>query len=283
MKRILITGASGFLGSRAALYFRGKYEVITPSHREMDITDSKSVEEVFLRWKPDIVIHCAAVSDVGKCEREPEQSWKINVDGCVNIAKASKAVGAKCIQCSSDQIYFGSQLDEAHCEDEAVSPVNLYGKEKLKAEMLCLEANSDCVMLRLSWMYDTKSMSETEHGDFMRTLIHKLNSDEELSYAVYDKRGISDVNEVIRNMEKAFYIKGGVYNFGSSNDKSMYETMREVFDLLGLDGGRIQKNDTAFQDNPRNITMCQKKLNANGICFSATTDNLAETIKRLLS
>ncbi len=281
MKRILITGASGFLGSRAALYFKNKYQVFTPTHHEMDITDAASVEEVFSEICPDLVLHCAAISDVGRCDREPEVSWKINVDGCVNIAKAAEKIGAKCVQCSSDQIYFGSVLDTAHDEDEEVSPMNLYGKEKLEAEKRCLDVNPDCKMLRLSWMYDTKRMKETEHGDFMRTLLAQLESDEMLSYAVCDKRGISDVNEVIANIEKAFCLPGGVYNFGSYNDRSMYDTMYEVFDGLGLDTKRIQPNTIAFYSNPRNITMCQNKLNACGIMFSTTIENLTKTIEKV--
>ena len=91
MKRMLITGASGFLGSRIAAYYKERYEIMAPTHSIMDITDEGSVFQYFLAYKPDIVVHCAAMSDVGACQREPERSWKVNVVGTENIVKAAKA------------------------------------------------------------------------------------------------------------------------------------------------------------------------------------------------
>ena len=279
MKKIMITGASGFLGSRAAEYFRGKYEVMTPSHIQLDITDEKNVMRYFSEKKPDIVIHCAAVSDVGRCEREQELSWKINVSGSINIAKAAASVQTKCILCSSDQIYFGSSLNEAHKECEDVIPYNLYGREKRKAEEECLRIDQDCVCLRLSWMYDVRSENKEEHGDFFRTLLPKLRAGEAVSYPVHDIRGITDVNEVIRNMEKVFDLPGGVYNFGSPNEKNTYEILYGVFESVGLDLNLLQKNEEAFLTNPRNISMNQDKLNGAGIWFRDTSDGIAQNIK----
>lgn len=120
MKRLLITGASGFLGSRIAEFYKGKYEIFAPSHCEMDITDEEGVACRIAGLKPDIIVHCAAVSDTGRCEREPETSWKINVDGSVNIAKAAGQNQAKCLICSSDQIYFGSRSDGPHSGEECI-------------------------------------------------------------------------------------------------------------------------------------------------------------------
>ena len=153
-RKILITGATGFLGSRVAQFYKDKYEVLTPSHGEMDIADEYSVMSYLKENKPNYVVHCAAISDVGRCEREPEFSWSINVTGTENVVKAAKAVSAKCVCCSSDQVYFGSLETEAHQEDESIEPANVYGREKLYAEKSCLAIEPNSVHLRLSWMYD---------------------------------------------------------------------------------------------------------------------------------
>ena len=274
MKRMLVTGASGFLGSRIIEFYRDRYEICAPSHRDMDITDQEQVWEVFHDFKPDMVIHSAAISDVGMCERESERSGKINVDGSRNIAMASCEFHAKCLFCSSDQVYFGSQRGGPHKEDEDAAPLNVYGREKLLAEEECLRQNPECVILRLSWMYDTRTLKEEEHGDFFRTLASRLRTTDILCYPVNDVRGITDVNEVIRNMEKAWGLPGGIYNFGSPNDRNTYETVVRMFQALNWDVGRLSKNEQAFAPDLRDISMGQKKVNDNGIFFSTTLEGL---------
>lgn len=282
MKRLLITGASGFLGSRIALYYKEKYEVIAPSHSEMDITNAEDVRCFLEEKRPDIIIHCAAISDTGRCQREPELSWKVNVEGSVNVADAAKEIGAKYIMCSSDQVYFGSLLKGMHGEVEILKPGNVYGSHKLMAEQECLKKNPKSICLRLSWMYDTKIVKVGEHGDFMRTFMDKMEKGHDFEYTIYDIRGISDVNEVICNLEKCFELPGGVYNFGSSNDRNMYETMSFVFEKIGFDKARLVKNEEAFKENPRNMSMCQKKINKCGISFSTTIENLTQNIEKCL-
>lgn len=256
MKKMLITGGSGFLGSRAAKYFAGKYELLTPSHREMDITTAEAVNRVVEAFHPDVILHCAAMSDVGQCKREPEVSWQRNVVGSVNVARAAAAVGAKCLLCSSDQVYFET-------------PDNLYATEKRTAEENGLAANPDAVFLRLSWMYDP---IPNKRPDFISQLIPLLSNEETVTYALYDRRGITDVNEVIANMEKAIAIPGGVYDFGASNDKSMYETVARIFAGLGLDTARVKADERSFQDSPRDMTMNLEAINRYGIFFSDTAE-----------
>ena len=281
MKKMLITGATGFLGSRVTEFYSEKYEICTPTHNEMDITSEEGVIRIFEEYKPDVVIHCAAVSDVGACEKEPEKSYKINVDGSINIAKAAGKIQAKCILCSSDQVYFGSVLEEAHSEAEVLEPFNTYGREKLEAEQKCLAANPDCVLLRLSWMYDVRTLREGEHGDFFRNLLSQMKGEGELSFPINDKRGITDVNEAVANLEKTFRIEGGVYNFGSSNDKSTFDTVYELFERMEWDVSRLHRNEEAFKTNPRNLCMCQKKIENFGISFSTTGDGLLRNFKKI--
>ena len=269
MKRMLITGGSGFLGSRAAAYFSDKYQVFAPTHRQMDIEKWDCVQSVMEEFKPHVVIHCAAMSDVGRCSAEPERSWAKNVDGSIHVTKAAGQVGAKCLLCSSDQVYFAT-------------PTNLYAKEKLTAEQEGLRVNPDSVFLRLSWMYDPALTSVTQRSDFFTNLLPKLGTDEPVSYAVHDRRGITDVYEVIRNMEKAVSLPGGVYDFGSPNDKTMYETVRAVFAGLGLDVSRVQENREAFRDNPRDMTMRQDVLNSFGIFFPDTAKTLVRNFSKYL-
>ena len=131
-------------------------------------------------------------------------------------------------------------------------------------------------------MYDVRTIREGEHSDFFRTLLSKIEAREELSYPIYDKRGITDVNEVIANLEKIFQISGGVYNFGSSNDKSTFDTIYEVFENMKWDVNKLRKNEEAFKANPRNICMCQKKIESCGISFSSTVNGLLRSLEKII-
>lgn len=281
MKKMLITGGSGFLGRRIAEYYKNDYQTLSPTHRALDITAPDEIADFFREYRPDIVIHCAAISDVGRCEREPEAAHRINVEGSTAIAEVAAHYNAKCILCSSDQVYFGSTAPGPHRENESLQPCNCYGQGKKEAEERCLSVNADCVLLRLSWMYDMQTLSATEHGDFIRTLMPRLHSEEPLRYPVYDRRGITDVREVIANLEKTLSLPGGVYNFGAPNDLNTYETVCEAFRAVGLDSARIAPDMGAFAANPRDITMCQEKINAHGIHFSSTEQGLASILQEL--
>ena len=279
MKRLLVTGASGFMGSRVADFYRGKYEVCAPGHGELDITDEVGVIARFRDWRPDYVVHCAAISDIGQCDREPERSRRINVEGAVNIAKAAGLVGAKCLLCSSDQVYAGSAVRGPHREAEAVRPGNLYGREKLAAEERCMEANPDSVSLRLSWMYDARTLNPGEHSDFLRTLLAKLRTSETLRYPANDMRGITDVNQVAENLEAAFALEGGVYNFGAPGTKSMFDMVRSLFESLGWGTERLARDGEAYAESPRDLTMSQEKLNGSGIFFTNTEERLLRILE----
>lgn len=273
MKKMLVTGASGFLGSRVASYYKDKYEILAPSHSEMDISDESSVWLYFKEHRPEIIIHCAAISDVGRCEREPELSWKMNVIGTENIVKVAKELSAKCVCCSSDQVYIGSVKTEPHREDEAIEPTNVYGKEKAYAEKSCLEINVDSVHLRLTWMYDAK---DEKRMDFIKQLCTCLYEKKEMVFSTKDKRGITDVWEVVRNIESALELPGGIYNFGAPNDKSTYELVMYICQRLGCDSLYIHEMENA---KFRNLTMEQEKINEFEIFFSTTEDGVLLCLK----
>lgn len=280
MKTVLVTGASGFLGERTAAYFREQgYRVVTPSHREMELTDMEAVRGVFWWEKPQAVIHCAAVSDVGQCQREPERSWQINVAGSQNLVRAAGELGAKCVLCSSDQVYVGSGVYGAHREDEALAPGNVYGREKLEMEESCLALNPDCVCLRLSWMYDLARPKAA--GDFISRLVSSVREGRKNGYSVMALRGITNVELVAGAMEKALVFPGGVYNFGCPNERGMYDTVGEIFDRLGLDRSLVEKAEPSGEKRT-SLSMDISKIRKLGVDFPDTAIEAARCLEAAL-
>ena len=279
--KLLITGATGFLGRRAAAHFRDlDFSVLTPSHGNLDITDAESVRSWFLEHQPKAVIHTAAISDTGLCQQQPQWSETVNVDGCVHLARACRESGAKLVLCSSDQVYSGSCLPGPHDEEEPVTPNNIYGNQKLRAEQRCLEILPDTVCLRLSWMYSRDSLPG-EHGHFLATLKGALEDEDiPLTWPVHDRRGITDVCYVVQNLLPALKLPGGIYNFGSENDASTYETVKTLLQQPGMENAlaRLNPNVAAFADNPRDLTMDTGRIQEAGIVFPTTKEGLLHAL-----
>ena len=280
--KLLVTGGSGFLGRRTAAYFEEQgWEVLAPKHSQLDITEAESVRTWFAENRPDAMIHTAAVSDTGMCQRNPEWSEKINVDGTLNLVESCREFGVKPVICSSDQVYYGSTLTEAHKEAEVLSPGNVYGGQKLRSEEQCLTIYPETVCLRLSWMYARERFPE-EKGDFLSALKASLgDKTKPICWPVYDRRGLTDVMCVVQNLPKALALPGGVWNFGSENDCSTYDTVKRVLEELALKEPllRLQPNEEAFADNGRNLSMDLTKLKAAGICFPTTKEGLLRALK----
>ena len=284
--KLLITGGSGFLGRRTAAYFEKLgHRVLAPAHAVLDITDRENVRNWFRENAPDGVIHTAAVSDTGLCQQKPEWSEEINVTGSVNLAEICREFGSKLVICSSDQVYFGSTVPGPHGEEEAVSPANVYGCQKLRAEQLCLADNPDTVCLRLSWMYDSVRYPG-EHGHFL-TIFREMLAEENrvLSWPVHDRRGITDVRYVVENLPKALTLPGGVYNFGSENRESTHDTLEKVLKALNMTSAlaRMIPNEQAFSDQHRDISMDMTKTESFGILFPTTAEGLTRAISSVIA
>lgn len=275
--KLLVTGGSGFLGRRTVAYFQSLgHEVLDPSHGNLDITEESSLRAWFQENSPEAVIHTAAVSDTGLCQQKPQWSEAINVAGTVNLAKVCQEYGAKLVICSSDQVYFGSNLPGPHRESEPLTPANVYGDQKLRSEQRCLEILPETVCLRLSWMYAQKALPG-DRGNFLTTLKTALEEESRpLVWPIHDRRGITDVDEVVKRLPDALTLEGGVWNFGSANDSSTYATVKGVLEELGRKAAlaRLQPNEEAFAQNPRDLSMDLTKLNAAGIYFPTTKESL---------
>lgn len=281
IERLLVTGGTGFLGSRIVLSYEKRCQVFAPGHQEMDICNLASVRAYMEKVQPQAVVHCAAISDTLWCQEHSEESWQINVEGTEHMARACGDLGVKLVFCSSDQIYFGSPGMEPHREDEEVSPAGAYGRQKLEAEKRCKEFCPDSVSLRLCWMYDRERLLEKEHGNFLAAFLQAIEEKREMTYPVYDYRGITDVRVVVENLGKAFGLPGGVYNFGSENDYNTYETVHRLLEKLGYTTERLKKNETAFAGNPRNIRIHTGKVQQYGIEFPGTLERLVECMNNI--
>ena len=279
VERILITGASGFAGSRVTEYLHGRYELLTPSHAELDITSAEDVENYIQTHKPDVILHLAAISNTGYCEEHPDESLLVNVTSVENIAWSAARHNVKLVFFSSDQIYNGNLESGLLTEDIPTAPENHYGRHKKLAEERALGICPDCVALRATWMYDIERPGMKTHGNFVINMQKAADTGTPVRLATREFRGITWIEEVVRNIPYTFDLPGGVYNFGAENLMNTYETGMEYARLLTDNPDEIIIADTErFPEHIRNISISMKKADeASGgkIQFKNTTDGLA--------
>ena len=262
--KLLITGASGFLGRRAAAHFTDLgFQVLTPSHPELDITREEAVLHWFRENRPEAVIHTAAISDIGQCAADPEASHLANVQIPVYLAKA--AAGRKLICFSSDQVY-SAMADAGPYTEDSVNPGNLYARHKLEMEQRVLDICPEAVMLRAEWMYDRY----LKKGNYFMNI---LNAKDSVRSSSSQYRGVTYVREVAENMEAVARLPGGAYNFGSETHKSMLEITEEFLAFIG--------KNLPVEDGPggHNLWMNCEKARKYGVFFSSVEDGLKKCAK----
>lgn len=162
--KVLLTGAGGQLGKSIMARAPDHWQLIALSSTEFDITNSDSIEEMFKKHTPDIVINTAAYTAVDKAEEEEQQARAVNAVAVKNLAVKCKETAAFLVHISTDYVFDGSS-NRPYKEDDIINPLNIYGKTKAEGENNILRSGADFVIIRTSWVF-------SEYGtNFLKSML----------------------------------------------------------------------------------------------------------------
>ncbi len=184
MNKILITGGSGLLGSNIAKLASSNFKVYTTYNKnrvsmkdvyffQIDITKKEQLIKIE-QIKPELIIHCAALTNVGYCEEHPTEAYNQNVLASINIAEIAKKIGAYLIHISTDSVFDGTKGN--YREGDIPSPINIYGRTKLEAEQRVSSIHTHSCIIRTN-IYGWNKRDKFSLAEWM---LNKLTNNEEL-------------------------------------------------------------------------------------------------------
>jgi dTDP-4-dehydrorhamnose reductase len=269
--KVFLTGASGILGTDIAknLQLAG-YECIGFNSANIDLKSLPDIESKMHPYKPDVVIHSAALTNVDLCEDDKAAAYAINVTGSKNMAIAADKINARIIYISSCGVYGNGKLTPYH-EQDVTAPLNYHHYTKLEGEKMVMEYNKNHMVIRPGWLFG----GTTAHRkNFVEARRKEAQNATTLSSAI-DKVGsptyTSDLAEQILYLINQDVT--GIYNAVNEGYASRYEYVSEIVKLFGYDTIVNPVNSNEF---PRKANMpdneCLENRNLNMAGFNRMRD-----------
>lgn len=280
--RILITGGNGQLGRdlRSALAHE---DVVALSHDQLDVADAGAVLAAVRDIAPAVIVHCAAMTDTARCEREPDAARAVNALGTANLARVCVQPERWLIAVSTNEVFDGLQR-EPYGEDDATGAVNAYGASKLEGEQLATAMQADTSIVRTSWLY----------GDGGNNFVEKVLA---AARAGKPLRFVSDeVSTPTSTADLAAAIKalidrnagGGIYHLANEGEASRLDWAREILRLAGLEDATVESTTTpelraGGYDGPRKppySVLANNRARALGVTMRPWRDALSAYFER---
>ena len=278
--KILITGGKGMLG-RTLQKELAEHEIVVADLPEWDITDDTGFVTKTGEAKPDLIIHCAAMTKVDDCEAKRDLAFKLNEEGSRNVALAAKACGARLFAISTDYVFSGEPPREpwAWSETDIPRPRTVYGASKFAGEQMIQMILPEAVIIRIAWLYGSGGPS------FVHTMA-KLSAQEGAPLKVVnDQRGNPTSTKTVADVIKFLMTKPDVSGIvhGTCEDQcTWYDLTIELFRLLGLKREVVPCTTEEFPrpaPRPHNSALKKSVLNLLGYRTPNWKDALAEFVK----
>ena len=232
---ILVTGADGQLGREMQIASRGSrnrfiFTDIAGEHERLDITDPQAIADIVRENHVNVIVNCAAYTNVDKAETDTETANLLNNIAAGNLADAMKAVNGTLIHISTDYVFQGDRNIPCR-EDWPTEPLGVYGKTKLAGEKIIEATGCASIIIRTAWLYSPFGKN------FVKTM-RDLTSSRESLKVVFDQVGTptyaGDLAETIcRIIENGQLDKTGIYHFSNEGVCSWFDFAKAICEMSG--------------------------------------------------
>lgn len=230
---ILVTGANGQLGNEIRIVSRGsKDQYIFTDVAELDITDAAAVEKMVTDNKVEVIINCAAYTNVDKAEDDFDLAELLNATAVKNLATAIKQNDGTLIHISTDYVFGGTKNNTPCGEDEPANPTGVYGVTKLHGEQAIETVGCKHLIIRTAWLY-------SEFGkNFVKTMLNLTATKPSLN-VVFDQVGSPtyayDLAQAIFTIveNRKYEGKDGIYHYSNEGVCSWYDFTKMIAEYAG--------------------------------------------------
>jgi dTDP-4-dehydrorhamnose reductase len=238
-QRLVITGAGGMVGRILAAQARGQgREMLALTSSDCDITDPVAVEG---RIAPgDVVVNCAAYTDVDGAESDERRAHAVNAVGPANLAAVCARVGAGLIHVSTDYVFsgdFGGAPPHPYDVDDAPEPLSVYGRGKLAGERAVLDALPHGYVVRTAWVYEG-----ADGGDFVAAMRRKALGAETVDVVADQIGSPTSAHDLVGALLEIADggVRGPLLHAANQGQVSRFDQARAVFETLGADPERVR-------------------------------------------
>jgi len=239
MTRVLVTGGGGQLGREFALLLGADAAAL--GRDQLDVADERSVESAFAAHRPELVLHCAAWTDVDGAESDPDGAWRANEYGSRHVARAARACGAALVGFSTDYV-FGGDDPEGYDEHSPVSPHSIYGASKLAGERALLAEHPDAHVVRTAWVFSPRG------HNFLLTMLRLGATREEIA-VVDDQVGCPTATPHLARatLELVERCRPGTYHLAGGGSTTWCGFAGAIMQEAGLDARVVPISSSELQ------------------------------------
>ena len=257
MKKVLVTGANGMLAQSVKAKFEKGNELVLTDSKELDITDLDKVITKVEEIKPELIINCAAYTNVDGAEENEALCEKVNGDGPTNLAIASSKIGAVLVHISTDYVFGGNKpVSEEYSEDDEKAPESVYGRTKLKGEEGIAKNTDKFYIFRTAWLYGLGN-------NFVRTMLSVGKTHDKVT-VVSDQHGsptyCEDLTDIIYQAVTK-NIPYGIYNSTNEGYTTWFDFTKKIYELAGLKTEVVPTSTAEYMKNA-NKTVAKRPLNS---------------------